>query len=257
MAVQQASFYCPVCQQQRLFTAQGGVNQIFYLLLTLFSCGLWAIVWFIQNVSYTPRFHCSQCGFSDATKYLQNPNLRAQEAQLKAERAALGGGTSSPFSNSFTQWFSALSNGQKVFMVGAGFFVLIIFVGFIGALQSGNRQQSNRQSNTTSNVNATNAAQANMQNAANAVANAANAVATSTNKTSAPKNSCADIESELASVESDQARVEEMLDATEDFGPQAGSPKRAIYMNALKRKGELQLQHIALEKKLRACGKRR
>jgi len=68
---------------------------------------------------------------------------------------------------------------------------------------------------------------------------------------------CSEIESELAGVESDQARVEEMLDATEDFGPQAGSPKRAIYMNALKRKGELQLRHIALEKKLRTCGKRK
>jgi hypothetical protein len=68
---------------------------------------------------------------------------------------------------------------------------------------------------------------------------------------------CDSIESELASVESDQARVEEMLDATEDFGPQAGSPKRAIYMNALKRKGELQLQHIALERKLKTCGKKR
>lgn len=71
------------------------------------------------------------------------------------------------------------------------------------------------------------------------------------------KNSCADIESELASVKSDQARVEEMLDTTEDFGEQAGSPKKAIYLNALKQKGQLQLQQIALERKLKACGKRK
>ena len=90
MAIQQASFYCPVCQQQRLFTAQNQVNQVFYLILTLFSCGLWGIVWLIQNLSYTPRFHCSQCGHSDAYKYLANPNLRSQEVQQKAEWAAAG-----------------------------------------------------------------------------------------------------------------------------------------------------------------------
>ncbi len=81
--------------------------------------------------------------------------------------------------------------------------------------------------------------------------------ANSTPAKTSTKQSCADIESELAAVERAQAGVEETLDATEDFGPQAGSPKRAIYMTALKRKGELQLRHIALEKKLRACGKRK
>jgi predicted RNA-binding Zn-ribbon protein involved in translation (DUF1610 family) len=155
MPVQQASFYCPVCQQQRLFTSQGGVNQVFYLLLTLFSCGLWAIVWFIQNISYTPRYHCSQCGFSDAAKYLANPNLRPQEAQLKAERAAMRGGTSPPFSNSFTDWFSGLSTGQKVFMVGLVFFGVVLLGGFLSALQSVDRE-ANTQANAVNTSNASN-----------------------------------------------------------------------------------------------------
>lgn len=78
-----------------------------------------------------------------------------------------------------------------------------------------------------------------------------------TGNTTVKASPCADIESELAGVRRDQASVEEMLDATEDFGPQAGSPKKAIYMNALKRKGELQLQRIALERKLKACGRKK
>lgn len=157
-------------------------------------------------------------------------------------------------------WFTlrpGYSTQARAISLGwAGFIILMSFINI--ATNPGRPSNANSSSSTiTSNVNTVNAAQANMQNAANALANAANTVASSANKTNAPKNSCADIESELASVESDQARVEEMLDATEDFGPQAGSPKRAIYMNALKRKGELQLRHVALEKKLRACGKRK
>lgn len=60
------------------------------------------------------------------------------------------------------------------------------------------------------------------------------------------------VEDELNGVESEQARVEEMLDATEDFGEQAGSPKKAIYLSALKRKAQLQLRRIELERKLKS-----
>lgn len=60
------------------------------------------------------------------------------------------------------------------------------------------------------------------------------------------------VEDELNGVKSEQAGVEQMLDATEDFGEQAGSPKKAIYLNALKRKGQLQLRRIELERKLKS-----
>lgn len=60
------------------------------------------------------------------------------------------------------------------------------------------------------------------------------------------------VENELEQVKRDQANVEEMLDATEDFGEQAGSPKKALYLNALKRKGELQLKRIKLERQLKS-----
>lgn len=150
MAVQQASFFCPVCQQQRLFTAQNQVNQVFYLILTLFSCGLWAIVWLIQNLSYTPRFHCSQCGYSDSYKYLANPNLRSQEAQQKAARAAMQ--SSSPSSNSFAAWFSGLTNQSKIVMIGLALFGVVFIIGIGVAVKNAN-QESNTQSNINSAAN--------------------------------------------------------------------------------------------------------
>jgi len=70
------------------------------------------------------------------------------------------------------------------------------------------------------------------------------------------KQSCADVESDLAELEGEQAGVEEMLNATQDYSDE-GTIKKGIYFNALKRKADLQLQHIALEKKLRTCGKKK
>lgn len=152
MAIQQASFFCPVCQQQRLFTAQNQVNQVFYLILTLFSCGLWGIVWLIQNLSYTPRFHCSQCGHSDAYKYLANPNLRSQEAQQKAERAALRGETSPSFFNSFTDWFSGLHIVKKALVIYFGLVAVVIVASVVVVIiQSIQKPTSIANSNSNSN----------------------------------------------------------------------------------------------------------
>ena len=143
MAVQQASFYCPTCQQQRLFTSQGGVNHVFYLLLTLFSCGLWAIVWFIQNVSYVPRFHCSQCGYSDAVKYLANPYLRSQEAQQRAVQESLRGELSG-------SWFSRLTTQTKIFIFVGVLLFIVIDVAVFSAIDN-----AKRKSNTQTDVNST------------------------------------------------------------------------------------------------------
>lgn len=65
---------------------------------------------------------------------------------------------------------------------------------------------------------------------------------------------CSLIESDLASVESDQAGNERALDLYEGM---EGSIGQGSYLNALKEKGRLQLRHIELERKLKACSKRR
>lgn len=148
MSVQQRSYFCPVCQQQRLFTSHGGVNQVFYLLLTLFSCGLWAIVWFIQNVSYTPRYYCSQCGYSDATKYLANPALRSQEAQRNAERPPFQ--LSSPL-----VWFSGLDRLHQIWTILGVLFAMGVCVIILGLAVQRLNKQANLQSNANSSSNST------------------------------------------------------------------------------------------------------
>ena len=160
-------------------------------------------------------------------------------------------------------WFTlrkGYSTQARAISLGwAGFFILVNFIS-IATNPNRTSSSSSTSSNITSNVNA---AQIEMQKAANAVASAANAAVPypsqqPPNPTLMQKSdSCSSIESELAGVRRDQSSVEEMLDATEDFGPQAGSPKKAIYLNALKRKGELQLQRISLERKLKACGRKK
>lgn len=56
------------------------------------------------------------------------------------------------------------------------------------------------------------------------------------------------IEDELADVRGSEAEVENTLNKTEDM---EGSIGKTIYANALKRKGELQLRRIQLERKLK------
>ncbi len=160
-------------------------------------------------------------------------------------------------------WFTlrkGYSTQARAISLGwAGFVILVNFIG-IATNPGRPSSSSGNSSSITANVNT---AQIEMQKAANAVANAANAaVPYPSQQPPNPKlmqktDICSSIESELAGVQRDQASVEEMLDATEDFGPQAGSPKKAIYLNALKRKGQLQLQRIALERKLKACGRKK
>lgn len=65
---------------------------------------------------------------------------------------------------------------------------------------------------------------------------------------------CLGIEGELAGIKLDQGRVEQLLDETQDFSDE-GTLKKGLHLNALKRKAELQLQRIALERKLKACRK--
>jgi len=157
MSIQQASYYCPVCQQQRLFTRQE-MNQVPHLLVTLFSCGLYFFIWLLIYATYNAKFHCAQCGYSDAVKYLANPQLRSQEAQLRAERAALRGEPPSAFSNSFTEWFSGLNSQSKTFIIGLGVAGLCFLV-VLGILKSASdRARSDLQldSKTNSNANISN-----------------------------------------------------------------------------------------------------
>jgi hypothetical protein len=84
MSMDQASFFCPQCQQVRLFQSKP-MNHVVHLLASVFLCGLWLPIWLLSAATHTPTWHCAFCGHYDQQKYLANPGLRDAEAQ--AERA--------------------------------------------------------------------------------------------------------------------------------------------------------------------------
>jgi hypothetical protein len=80
MSMQQASFFCPQCQQIRLFQSQP-MNHVVHLLASVFLCGLWLPIWILLALGDKPMWHCAFCGYHDQQKYLANPQLRVFEAQ--------------------------------------------------------------------------------------------------------------------------------------------------------------------------------
>src|SRR5687767_9059612 len=118
MADEQTSFYCPVCQMGRLFRLQKGENQI------------------------NPQFHCMECGFSDETRYLANPNLRFQQGQSKVDEIPLRGESASPFSK-YINWFSGLDSSAKKLTVGLAVFVVLGGIGVVIQLADQARNPEN------------------------------------------------------------------------------------------------------------------
>jgi len=62
------------------------MNHLPHILAAVFLCGLWLPIWIIAAMTYTARWHCQFCGFSDSTEYLADPERRKREQQLAAER---------------------------------------------------------------------------------------------------------------------------------------------------------------------------
>lgn len=50
-----------------------------HIIAAIFLCGIWLPVWAIIAATYDPPWHCSFCGFSDATAYLADPHRRHRE----------------------------------------------------------------------------------------------------------------------------------------------------------------------------------
>lgn len=80
----QASFFCPHCQQQRLFQSTP-INHTPHILAVVFLCGLWLPFWILISLSHQDVWRCAFCGHSDAVKYLVNPHLRESE-RIAAEQ---------------------------------------------------------------------------------------------------------------------------------------------------------------------------
>lgn len=59
---QQASGFCPHCQEQRLLLRQGP-NHVLHLILSVLTFGLWLIVWLgIASSRKANTARCSVCG---------------------------------------------------------------------------------------------------------------------------------------------------------------------------------------------------
>lgn len=132
-SVHQASFYCPACNLQRLFTKHG-FNHTPHILIALFSCGLWVIVWLILYAQFDAKFHCTQCGFSDSYERLANPKMHHSE------------GAENSMSESHSQeqsWWSKLSASQKLFINALPVLLILTFL-LYAIYDGGNSKTKNK-----------------------------------------------------------------------------------------------------------------
>ena len=81
-----ASYFCPRCQQMKLYTQQT-MSHTPHILATVFLCGLWLPVWILMAAADNQAWRCSFCGYSDKPRYLADPTLRAREQQIAAQRS--------------------------------------------------------------------------------------------------------------------------------------------------------------------------
>lgn len=83
--------YCPTCGQHRLAEKESldGVIHLIHALITLFSCGFWAVVWIIHAVSASGPWRCSQCGgdIDEQQKRLQQQQMRQQQSTDNRQRS--------------------------------------------------------------------------------------------------------------------------------------------------------------------------
>lgn len=60
MAVEESQQFCAQCQRYVL-ARRPGTNHVFHLLMCVFTCGLWVIVWFLSSAK-VGGWRCSVCG---------------------------------------------------------------------------------------------------------------------------------------------------------------------------------------------------
>src|SRR5262245_14877822 len=77
--------YCHSCKRQVL-VRQETTNDVLYAILTIFSCGLWGIVWFFSSLTNRP-WRCTACGMlatvGDYSGWIQQQQLR--ESRIYSE----------------------------------------------------------------------------------------------------------------------------------------------------------------------------
>ena len=85
MALRNGSRHCPACDRQVLTHTQvvGGVAHIMHAFISLFTFGLWVIVWIIHAMQQHPE-RCAHCGRD--IDVAARKKQRAEKAQAALER---------------------------------------------------------------------------------------------------------------------------------------------------------------------------
>jgi len=81
----QASFFCPNCNQLRLFQSTP-MNHTPHILAAVFLCGLWLPIWALIAMTHQDVWRCAFCGYTNALKYLANPLLAEHELAASQQR---------------------------------------------------------------------------------------------------------------------------------------------------------------------------
>ena len=55
--------YCDDCDRYVRASKEKTVNHVLHLLLTVLTCGLWAVIWLLAGAaSLSERYRCPRCG---------------------------------------------------------------------------------------------------------------------------------------------------------------------------------------------------
>ena len=61
-SMKQIQGFCPTCNQRRMY-AKPGINHVVHALVSVFTCGLWLLVWIIVIIANSSKsYRCQSCG---------------------------------------------------------------------------------------------------------------------------------------------------------------------------------------------------
>lgn len=90
MGVAQGSGYCLVCNRQSMFQKQK-INHVLHFVLTLFTLGLWSLVWITLLIvnSAKPK-RCASCGSTEGSGGLPQGLVNSPQAPVEQPAHAAG-----------------------------------------------------------------------------------------------------------------------------------------------------------------------
>jgi hypothetical protein len=138
MPFKEKSGHCPACNKQVLVRRET-TNHVLYAILTIFSCGLWGIVWMIQSIAESGKpWLCTVCGLPTNFENYEH----YQRLQHSQDSSAMFGQVNTS---------DSMSPGKIVALVFAGIFGLSVLIAILSAVANTQRdsRSATNQSNST------------------------------------------------------------------------------------------------------------